>query len=315
MTSTMTQFLGSRVLVTGARGFLGSNLCQELLRSKAEVFAVTRRSPDCEDTDLHWLVGDVAKIGTVEDLFDVAKPDFVFHCTGSGQGGPEIDNVLPNLQDDLVPLVNVLVCVTKRTIRRLVLAASLEEPQPEKGESVPISPYAAAKSAGSSYARMFHALYGTPVVLTRPYMTYGPGQQHHKIIPHVVTSLLRGDAPRLGSGKRQVDWVYVDDVAKGMLAAACAVGVEGRTFDLGSGALVPIRDVVEEIVGIIGGSVQPLLGALPDRPVEQIRVADITKARELLGWSPETPLRAGLERTVEWYRLAVENSAVANRRN
>jgi len=151
---------------------------------------------------------------------------------------------------------------------------------------------------------MFHELYQTPVVTTRPFMAYGPRQRPHKLIPHVILSLLKGQSPELSSGQRPVDWVYVDDAIDGMIKAAEAPGVEGRSFDLGSGELISIRSVVERIAKIVGPGpdAQPQFGALPDRPMERVRVADLSLASELLGWKPMTSIDEGLRKTVAWYR-------------
>jgi nucleoside-diphosphate-sugar epimerase len=88
---------------------------------------------------------------------------------------------------------------------------------------------------------MFYKLYGLPVVMVRPFMTYGPGQDEHKLIPYVILSLLKGEAPRLSSGEQQFDWIYVDDVTDGFVAAAQADNTESHTVDLGSGRLVSVR--------------------------------------------------------------------------
>jgi nucleoside-diphosphate-sugar epimerase len=149
---------------------------------------------------------------------------------------------------------------------------------------------------------MFHELYQTPVVIVRPFMTYGPGQDIRKLIPHIMLSLLQEEAPKLSSGQWQADWIYVDDVVDGFLAAAQVPDVEGHTVDLGSGVLVSIRAVVEQIVHLVGSHVEPLFGALPDRPLEQVRVADTASSYAMMGWEPSTPLIEGLKRTLAWYK-------------
>jgi nucleoside-diphosphate-sugar epimerase len=187
--------------------------------------------------------------------------------------------------------------------RRIVLTNSLEEPDPGDPAAVPSSPYAAAKWASSGYARMFHALYQLPVVILRLFMVFGPAQQDPgKLIPYVTRCLLRGEAPRLTSGQRDVDWIYVDDVVDGIIAAADASKVEGKTIDVGSGELVSIRDVVEQLVCLINPAVQPVFGALPERPLEQVRKANVAVALAQMGWKPKTSLTEGLENTVNWLR-------------
>jgi UDP-glucose 4-epimerase len=305
-----SSFAGQRVLVTGASGFLGTHLCRRLRQNGAEVYGVSRSAPPQDVSGTCWLRGDMADFAVVENVFKEARPEVVYHLSGHGVGAPDLGNVLPTFRNDLTTTVNVLTVAAKAGIARLVMAASLEEPQSDSADQIPSSPYAAAKWASSAYARMFHRLYETPIVMTRPMMAYGPGQRSHKLIPSVTLALLQGRAPKLSSGARGVDWIYVDDVMDGMLAAAVKPGIEGSTIDLGSGVLIPIREVVSQLAEIIGASVTPQFGAVPDRPMEKVRIANMTDAYEKLGWKPRTSLRSGLEQTVEWYRNELAQSAV-----
>jgi nucleoside-diphosphate-sugar epimerase len=211
--------------------------------------------------------------------------------------------VWPTFEGNLVSTVNLLTIASEIGCQRIILAGSLEEPECESGETVPCSPYAAAKGASSSYARMFHALYQTPVVVARFFMVYGPGQQDvSKLIPYVTLSLLNKQPPKLGSGQRQIDWVYVDDVVDGLIAAAHTPNIEGRAIDLGSGTLLSIRTIVQQLSDRIDPQIELLWGAFPDRSMEQTRVANISRTYDTMGWKPKTSLATGLERTVDWYR-------------
>jgi nucleoside-diphosphate-sugar epimerase len=162
----------------------------------------------------------------------------------------------------------------------------------------------AAKAAASIYGRLFHALYRAPVVIGRPGMVYGPGQAVDKVIPNVILSLLAGKKPALSSGRLQADWIYIDDVVEGLVATATRPGLEGQAVDLGTGTLTSVRDIVAELVRKINTQVQPVFGALPDRPLEQVRAANIAATHELLGWLPRTALSEGLDRTISWFRTA-----------
>jgi dTDP-D-glucose 4,6-dehydratase len=132
-------------------------------------------------------------------------------------------------------------------------------------------------------------------------MTFGPGQHPQKLIPSVILSLLKGKAPRLTSGRWEADWVYVDDVVQGFIAAAEARGVEGKTFDIGSGSKISVRSVVELVVQEMETHVTPAFGVLPDRPIEPIRVANVVHTRQQLGWECTTMLEKGLRQTIDWY--------------
>jgi len=158
---------------------------------------------------------------------------------------------------------------------------------------------------------MFHALYQLPIVILRIFMVYGPAQQDlRKLIPYVILSLLRGEAPKLTSGHRQIDWIYVDDVVEAFLTAARAADVEGHTIDVGSGELTTIRSVVEHLVRLINPKVEPVFGALPDRPLEQVRAAQAARAHAVMGWKVVTPLEEGLKRTVDWYQRRFQEGAL-----
>ena len=302
MSNSIEQLSGKKVLITGASGFLGSHLCDHLCKNNVEVHAVSRTERTSDQDSLQWWHGNMEDIEVVQNLFHTIKPDVVFHLSGMVTGAAGAELVLPTFNSLLVSTINILTVAAKTGCDRVILIASLEEPEPGQNEATPISPYAAAKWASSAYSRMFHQLYQTPVVLVRPFMTYGPGQNVQKIIPSVTLSLLQGEAPLLASGQRQVDWIYIDDVISGMLAAAQVPHVEGCTFDLGSGALVSIRSVVQQLTNLANPQIEPLFGALPDRPVEKVRVANTAYTYEKLGWQPVISLETGLEHTVNWYR-------------
>jgi nucleoside-diphosphate-sugar epimerase len=113
--------------------------------------------------------------------------------------------------------------------------------------------------------------------------------------------LLRGEQPLLTSGTREIDWVYVDDVIAAFIAAARAPGVDGKIVDVGSGRLITIRSLVDRLTRLVGAQVEPLFGALDDRPLQVRRVADVGRTETLIGWRPRTPLDIGLQRTIRWF--------------
>jgi nucleoside-diphosphate-sugar epimerase len=294
---------GTRVLVTGARGFIGRHLCARLVAAGAEVIAVSRHATPADGNGIRWRQCDLEDFADAARLVHALRPGVLFHLSGKVTAAPDVSLVLPTFHSLLTSTVNLLTLATEQGGGRVVFTASMEEPYGEPAEDVvPASPYSAAKSAASAYARMFHRLYGCPVVTVRLFMGYGPGQAADKVIPSTILSLLRQEAPRLSSGRRPLDWVYVEDVIDGLLRAATAPGVEGATIDLGSGTLRPVREIVERLVRLMDSSVAPIFGALPDRPGAHVRVARIERAARLLGWRPNTPLDAGLARTIEWYR-------------
>ncbi len=295
-------FNGRTILVTGASGFIGAHLCSRLIKLGAEVHGVSRQARN-DDLVSRWWRVDLEDEQETRRLVESVAPDTIFHLASFVSGKRELEFVLPALRSNFISTVNLLISATGQGCRRVVLTGSLEEPEGDIESAVPASPYAAAKGAASAYARMFHALYATPVVTARLFMVYGPGQNdHNKLVPYVTLSLLKNQAPELMSGTREVDWVYVDDVVDAYLVLASREGIDGETVDVGSGELVSVRSVVEQITDIIGADVSPVFGGVADRPMERVRSADVEHAYAVSGWKPKTPLIEGLKQTVDWYR-------------
>jgi UDP-glucose 4-epimerase len=286
-----------RLLITGASGFIGLHLCHALLRIGCEVHALCRSEPKIRHSKLLWNKVDLTDTQATRVALSKISPDIVWHLCSYAQGERELALVLPTFRGEVETAVNTLASLTESGCQRLIMAGSLEEP--DSGE-VPVSPYSAAKIASKTYARMFHKHFGVPVVMTRIFMIYGPGQAVKKVIPHSITSLLQGNPLKIASPSRKVDWLYVDDLVTGLLAVATAPNLEGKSVDLGSGELVEIRDVVRRIRRLINPGAQVEFGTSSVRN-EQVRCADAAATYALTGWRATVSLDDGLKRTVEAY--------------
>ena len=311
----------TKALVTGARGFIGSALCKRLIASGIEVHAISRNPPTVpthwgralaggmghptQAPPIHWWQANLVELESARHLVRTIRPEVTFHMASLVTGSRDFKMVLPVLQNNFITAINLLVAMAEAGAGRVVLAGSFEEP--DEVQSVPCSPYAAAKWSASGYARMFHALYQTSVVIAKIFMVYGPGQSDRtKLIPYVITSLLHEEAPRLSSGERLIDWIFVDDLTDGLIRCAQTPGIDGQIVELGSGELVSIREIVRRLSELLPCPVAPRFGALPDRSFERVRRADIAASDRLIGWQPSTSLRTGLVRTVEWYKSQLE---------
>ena len=294
------KFERKRVLVAGAGGFLGQHLVRSLVGLGAEVYGVSRRSePEMNAATLHWQLVDLCNPDAATEVLGKVNPQIVYQLCSTATGVRDINLVRPTLENDLLTTVNLLIASKQIPIERFVATDSLEV---GSNEETPVSPYAAAKLASTSYVRLFQNSFGLPSVLLRIYMTYGPGQPQEKVIPYVIRQLLAGEAPRLYSPDRLVDWIYVDDVIRGFLLSGVASDIEGLTIDLGSGQLKSIRDVVDKLIRISGVQVVSLSDCpQPSRP-ERVRVANLELARRKLQWEPQISLDKGLRMTLDAWR-------------
>lgn len=306
-TEPTSLFDGCSVMVTGGAGFIGRHLCTRLVNVGASVTSVSRQH---RNEAISRQV-DLTDYRSTKRLFEAVRPEYVFHLASHVYGAPDLRHVLPTFHNNLQTTVNVLTAAAEvGGCKKIVLTGSLVEPESRGTETVPSCPYAAAKWASSDYARMFHALYKLPVVIARVFMVYGPQQPDDtKLVPYVIQFLLQGQPPKITSGRRLIDWIYVDDVVNGYFALAQADAVEGLTLDLGSGNLIATGDLVQRICDLLPSEVIPEIGALADRPLEPERAAIVEETTRRTGWRPLVSLDDGLMRTICYYLKKAEASA------
>ena len=295
MSRALDLLRGRRVLVTGATGFLGTHQV-DALRGIAELHAAARR-PLRPLTGVTTHVADLADRNATLSLVRRIRPECVIHLAGFAEGKQAIENLYPSVTGDLLTTVNILEACHAAGCARLVVTGSLEE---AAGDAVAASPYAVSKLAGAQYAELCHRLYGLPVVTARLFMTYGPGQAAHKFLPQLIAALSDGTSFEVRSSSREVDWIYVDDATEALLLAAALPGLEGRTLDVGTGALTSVGDLARKVARILGRE-ELLRIAPPDRRDERVRSADVDQTERALAWRPRVALEKGLRRTVEAY--------------
>lgn len=296
------------MLITGGGGFLGSHLTRALLQRGERPLLVSRRADlGLLPTDLRDGVrgeaADLCDAGQVESLFQRERPTTVFHLAGAR--GRDAAAAVRCAEVNITATLRVLEAAGRHGATRIVMTGSAEEYGAQSGvlsESLPTRPasvYGITKAAGTALALAL-AEQGCPVTVLRPFTVYGPGQPDEMFLAAALKAAVEGRAFQMTEGRQRRDLVYVTDVVEALLAAAETDAAVGRVVNIGSGEGRPLCEVAR-LVWRLSGALGPLeIGARPAAAHELFDTcADITLARELLGWRPKVGLEEGLRRTLE----------------
>lgn len=292
------------VLVTGASGFIGRHVVRRLAALGVGRVVCASRSPvRAAVPPVEWLATDLSTRGAFAALLGSHRFTRVIHLATHASGAPSVAAFRAAVDSCVTATGDLLVAALEHCpAARIVMPGSLEASDPLCGPAEFGSPYAAAKAAAHVLASAAHRLHGLPVVTTRIGFVYGPDDPNGKrLVPYTIDTLLDGGRARLSQGLRIEDWIYVDDVADGLIAAAFAATHATDTLDLGSGHPTCARDIAQKLRALIGAG-ELAFGELPDRPGPPGFIADVETTSRLTGWQPRVPLDEGLRKTVDWHR-------------
>jgi UDP-glucose 4-epimerase len=310
-------------LVTGGAGFIGSHLAEELLRRGERVRVVDnlstgKRSNLAHLSDVELLQGDLAEA-------DVASAacrgvDYVLHQAAIPSVPRSVADPITSNRANIDATLNVLVAARDAGVRRVVYAGSSSAygdtptlPKHEAMPTQPLSPYALQKLVGEQYLQLFTSLYGLETVTIRYFNVFGPRQDpsspYSGVISLFTSALLEGRRPTIcGDGEQTRDFTYVANVVDGVLRA-CRADASGQVVNVATGGRVSINQLCQTLSELIGVNISPEYA--PARAGDVLHSqADISRARQLLGYEPLVSFREGLQRTVDWYRA--ERAAVSS---
>lgn len=315
---------GKQVVVTGADGFIGSHLVEQVVvhggRVRAFCYYNSFNSWGWLDTvptdvmaEVDVFMGDIRDPNGVRTALEGA--DAVMHLAAL-IGIPFSYHSPDSYVDTNVKgTLNVLQAARDQGLKRVVVTSTsevygtaryvpIDEAHPRQGQS----PYSASKIGADAMAESFYRSFGLPVTIVRPFNTYGPRQSARAVIPTIITQLLSGaEELHLGSLHPTRDLTYVTDSATGFIALCECDAAVGRDVNLGAGEEITIGALAAVIMDIVGREVPIVADGQRSRPekseVERL-LSDNTLARELAGWAPQVSLREGLERTVAWFAEA-----------
>ena len=305
-----------RTLVTGGAGFIGSHLAQRLLADGHEVrvldnFATGRRENVLVfANDVELVEGDIQSYERVTKA--VQGVEVVFHQAALPSVPRSIQDPLTSNATNVIGTLNILLASRDADVRRVVSASSSSVyganpalPKHEDMPTVPISPYAVAKLAAEGYCRSFTEVFDLETVALRYFNVFGerqdPTSHYSAVIPKFITALLSGHSPMInGDGEQSRDFTFVSNVVDANLLAASSPTASGAAINVACGQRVSLNHLCEMIGELIPGGPSPEYG--PAR-VGDVRhsLADIQRARDLLGYEPVVDFREGLRRSLAYY--------------
>jgi len=305
------------ILVTGGAGFIGSHIVEALVQRGDQVRVLDNLSTGFADNvtrlgeSVELIVADITDTEAVSKALDGV--DCVFHQAALASVPRSIEAPLDTNAACVTGTVNLLHCAHQAGVRRVVYAASSsaygDQPTSSKRETdmpIPLSPYAAAKLAGEFYCQAFYHTFGLETVALRYFNVFGPrqdpGSPYSAVIPLFITAMLKGEQPTVyGDGTQSRDFTFVEDVVQGNLLAAEAQNVAGKLINVANGRSVTLLRLLAALNDLLGTNIQPKFE--PPR-VGDVResLADITRARKLLGYEPAVEFEEGLRRSIDYYR-------------
>ena len=308
----------SHFLVTGGAGFIGSHLTEELTRRGhaarvADSLITGKRANLDHISGIDLRIGDLADMDFARSVVDGV--DFVLHQAAIPSVPRSVKDPITSNRANVDATLNLLVAARDAGVRRVVFAGSSSAygdsptlPKHEEMPDRPLSPYALQKVIGEQYMRMFTKLYGLETVSIRYFNVFGPRQDpsspYSGVISVFATALLENRSPTIfGDGEQTRDFTYVDNVVDGVLRACEASGASGQTINVATGGRISLNTLFETMRKLVGADVRPTYSE-PRKGDVRDSQADISKARELLGYQPKVSFEEGLQRTVDWYRTA-----------
>lgn len=301
------------VLITGAGGFIGANLAKTAVSRFKSIHVFVKPTTNLwriKDILKHMHVHnvDLLKAPSVKRVLQKIKPDVIFHL--AAHGGYPNQNVFLNVVNNTInTTVNLLEAVRKLEFKSFVHTGSSSEygfkdhPMKETDFLDPTFLYAAAKGSSTLICKSFARTYKKPVVTLRLFSVYGPLEEPTRLIPTVITNTLRRRPISMTSGKEVRDFIHVDDVIDAYYKVASCENVSGEIFNIGTGKETSIKQVLDMVFKLARKSVTVNSNLYKPRIWDTNHwVADISKAKEKLGWKPNYTLEKGLKKTIDWFQ-------------
>ena len=307
----------STYLVTGGAGFIGSNFVGELVRRGETVRVLDNlatghiQNLDTVRQKIQWHEADIRDLESIRPDFEGV--DYVIHLAAIPSVPRSVADPLTSNSANIDGTLNVLLAARDAGAKRVVFSASSSAygdhpalPRVESQEPRPLSPYALTKLTGEYYCKIFTRVYGLETVSVRYFNIFGPNQSpdspYSGVLSLFISAYMNGQTPTIfGDGEQSRDFTYVENAVDATLRACMAPNASGQVINVGTGERHTLNETIKLLDRIFGRQVTPRYDT-PRAGDVQHSHADISLARELLGYEPAVPFEDGLKKTVAWFR-------------
>ena len=305
-----------RVLVTGATGFIGSQLVPKLVEQGNEVYSleryVTGRYVLGQNREVRTVFGDLKDFFAVRRIIREVQPDVVVHLAAISPVAYSYDHPQEIIETNLLGTVNLAECCLREApnFRQFLLASSSETygngptPKTEETPQNPNSPYAVSKLACEKYLLYMSDAHNFPITILRNFNTYGRTSNTHFVVERTIVQMLQENAVRLGDPKPIRDFVYADDHVSAYLSCLEKPKKSiGQAFNFCTGRGVSIKELVELLGELTNFKGEIVWNTIPARPLDiEVLVGDNSKAKQMLGWEPKHRLEDGLKLCIDHFK-------------
>ena len=299
-----------RVLITGANGFIGNHLTDNLLKQGAYVSIIDLRADHFFGCSDNTYIGNLCDAAFVEDCLKAAQPEIIFHLAAYKERSVLMGAFKEAIAANLNATLNLMTFAQQiPSLQALVVMGTVDEygssaaPFKEGTREVPVNAYSFSKLCVTHLCEIMHAIYDLPCVVLRPTVAYGPGQASDMFVPALIQSLLAGKPFPMTKGEQTRDFIYISDLISAILQSGVCRAARGQIINVGSGYPITIAQLASTVEQLLDAKALVEYGSLPYRTSEIMEYGvNLEKAHKLLNWKAEVSLDAGLQETIAYFR-------------
>jgi UDP-glucose 4-epimerase len=298
----------SKCLMTGASGFIGRQLLEFLFKYGVEINTFDRQS-NYLTFPVKQYVGDLRDADLVEACVEQSNPEIIFHLAAFKERSSKLEDFSTAIDTNLIGALNLFKAAARlNNLRSIVIVGTAEEygrnvcPFTESMREAPVSAYSFSKLCLTHLCEVLHNLYKIPFTVVRPTLAYGPGQPADMFLPALIKSLISNKQFPMTPGEQTRDFVYISDLVDALVSSALNSKAVGQIINIGSGMPVSISELALRVQRLLNKTNLVRTGDIDYRSGEIMDYyVDITKAKNLLGWTPKVSLDVGLKKTIDYY--------------